>query len=94
MEAFIKLTKGGNARFYAETAILGAFLTFIYYLITNMGYAIYFSFFLSRISILEALVLVQVTGVVFTIIYIVANTFIFGVGAVPLVNAMRKILWR
>lgn len=91
---FYKIDQGGNARFYAETAILGAFLTFIYYLITNVGYAIYFSLFLSRISILEALVLVQVTGVVFTIIYMVTNIFIFGVGAVPLVNAMRKILWR
>ena len=89
-----KIDKDGNTRFYAEAAILGAFLTFIYYLITNIGYAIYLALFLSRISILEALVVAQVTGIVFTITYVVTNTFIFGVGTVPLVNAMRKILGR
>jgi hypothetical protein len=90
---FYKIDQRGNTRFYIETAILGAFLTFIYQIILNLGYAIYVALFLSKISFLEALVLVQVTGVVFTVTYIVTNTIIFGVGAVPLVNAMRKILW-
>ncbi len=89
-----KIDQRGNARFYVEAAILGGLLTFIYQIILNAGYAIYVALFLSKISVLEALVLVQVTGVLFTVTYIVTNTIIFGVGAVPLVSAIRKVLWR
>jgi len=91
---FYKMENYSHARFFAESAVLGAFLTLIYYLITNLGFAFYTALFLSRISILEALALVQVTGAVYTLIYIVSNTFLFGAGAVPLVNAMRKLLGR
>jgi len=91
---FYKISRGGNARFYAETAILGAFLTFIYYAIVDVGYGIYYALFLSRLSLLEAVVLAQVTGIVFTAIYVVTNTIIFGIGAVPLVSAIQRILGR
>jgi hypothetical protein len=91
---FYKMENYSYARFFAESAVLGAFLTLIYYLITNLGFALYTALFLSRISVLEALALVQVTGAVYTLIYIVSNTFLFGAGAVPLVNAMRKLLGR
>jgi len=83
-----------KARFYAETAVLGAFLTFIYYLITNLGFAVYVVLPPSRIPILEAFVAAQLSGAVFTLIYIVSNAFLFGVGTVPLVNAVRKLLGR
>jgi hypothetical protein len=89
---FYKIDNGYNVQFFAETAVLGAFLTFIYYLITNVGFAFYTA--LSGIPILEAVVLMQATGAVFTLIYVVSNTFLFGVGTVPLVNAMRKLLGR
>lgn len=78
--------------FYAETAVLGAFLTLVYYLIANTGYAFQLAFILSQIPLLEALVLVQITGAVFTLLYIVSNTFLFGIGAVPLVKTMQKLL--
>ncbi len=91
---FYKITENASPRFYAEAAVLGAFLTFIYYMITNVGYALYFSLFLSSLSIVDSLVFAQATGVFFTVTYIVTNAVIFGVGTVPLVNAMRKILWR
>ena len=91
---FYKMENDGTARFVAETAILGAFLTFIYYLITNIGFALYLVLFISKVSFAEALALAQVTGAPFTLIYIVANTFVFGVGAVPLVSSMIKLLRR
>ncbi len=89
-----KMENDGTARFVAETAILGAFLTFIYYLITNVGFALYLVLFISKVSILEALALAQVTGAFFTLTYIVTNTLIFGIGTVPLVSSMRKLLGR
>jgi len=91
---FYKMENDGKARFFVETAILGAFLTFTYYLIVNAGFAVFVVLFLSRIPILEALVGAQVSGAVFTLLYTVSNTFLFGVGAVPLVNAMQKLLGR
>ena len=89
-----KMENDHTARFVAETAVLGAFLTFIYYLITNVGFALYLVLFLSKVSLLEALALAQVTGAFFTLTYVVTNTLIFGVGAVPLVSSMRKLLGR
>jgi len=89
-----KMEDDGTARFFAETAILGAFLTFIYYLITNVGFALYLVLFVSKVSFVEALALAQVTGAPFTLTYIVTNTFVFGVSAVPLVSSMGKLLRR
>jgi hypothetical protein len=88
-----KMDNNGKARFFAETAVLGAFLTFVYYLITNMGFAITVAL-VSRISIFEAVAVAQVTGAIVTLFYVVSNTVLFGAGAVPLVNAMRKLLGR
>ena len=91
---FYKMENDVKARFFIETAILGAFLTFVYYLIVNVGFAIFISLFVSKIPIMESLVLAQVTGAVFTVSYTILNIFLFGFGAVPLVNAMRKLLGR
>jgi hypothetical protein len=90
---FYKIEDSWNASFFGETAVLGAFLTFVYYFITNIGFAVYAAFS-SPISLMEALALVQVTGIIYTLIYILSNTILFGVGTVPLVAAMRKVLWR
>jgi hypothetical protein len=78
--------------FFAETAVLGAFLTLVYYLIANAGYAFQLAFVLSQIPLLEALVLSQIWGAVFTVLYTISNTFLFGIGAVPLVSTMQKLL--
>jgi len=86
-----KMKDNSNVKFFAETAVLGGFLTFIYYLITNLGFAAHLVL-LSRVSLLEAIVVAQISGAVVTLLYIISNTFLFGVGAVPLVNAMRKLL--
>lgn len=96
---FYKMEKDGTARFVLETAIIGAFLTFIYYLITNAAFALYLALSPSQpgqaqVPFIEALTIVQVTGVPFTSAYVVTNAFLFGVGTVPIVNSMRKILRR
>jgi len=91
---FYKMENDGTARFVAETAILGAFLTFIYYLITNIGFALFLVLFLSPVSFIEALAIAQVSGVFFTVTYVLTNTLLFGVGTVPIVSSIRKILGR
>jgi len=91
---FYKMEHDGTARFLAETAILGAFLTLIYYLVTNVGFALYLVLFISHISLVEAVAIAQVSGAYFTVTYVITNTLLFGVGTVPIVSAMRKILRR
>ncbi len=87
-----RMKSNSKTRFYAETAVLGAFLTLLYYLITNAGFAFQLAFVLSQIPLLEALVLTQIWGAVFTVLYTISNTFLFGIGAVPLVTTMQKLL--
>jgi len=86
---FYKIENSDNKELYAGSAVLGAFLTFIYYLITNLGFAVYLT---RGILSFEAIVFAQVNGAFFTLIYTVSNTFLFGVGAIPIVNTMRKLL--
>jgi len=52
-----------------ESACLAAFLTLIYNIITNVGYAVLFN--------LE-IVVVLIAGVWFSIIHVVSNTVLFG----------------
>lgn len=92
---FYKIENTGKARFYGESAVLGAFLTFIYYIFfTNLGFALQTSLFFTKASLLETFVVVQVEGAVFTAFYVISNTVLFGAGVVPLVSAMKKILRR
>jgi hypothetical protein len=92
---FFKIAKEGKAGFYAEAAILGAFLTLVYQLILNVGYAVfYLTPPLGRFSLLEAIVAAEISGAVVTSIYTLSNTILFGFGILPLVHAMTKILGR
>jgi hypothetical protein len=91
---FYKMEHDGTARFVFETAILGAFLTLAYQLITNLAWALYLALSPNPVPFIEALVIVQVTGIPFTLAYIATNTFLFGAGTVPIVSSMRKILRR
>lgn len=92
---FYKMENDSKARFYAESGILGAFLTFVYYtFFTNLGFALYVAFFLSSTPLLEAFIFAQINGAVVTALYIISNTVLFGVGAVPLVKAIQKLLGR
>jgi hypothetical protein len=92
MGGLYKMENNRKIGLYVEAAVLGAGLTLVYYLITNTGYAFQLAFVLSQIPLLEALVLSQIWGAVFTVLYTVSNTILFGIGAVPLVNTMQKLL--
>lgn len=84
------MTNGSNVRFFGETAVMGAFLTLIYYIITNMGFAINLMLF-TQFSPLDAIIISQISGAFVTLMYIISNTILFGFGVVPLVSAIRKL---
>lgn len=76
---------------FVETLVLGAFLTFIYDVVTNLGTAVYLS---SSMPFSEALIAALIMGVIPSVMHIVWNSFLFGAVTVPLVNAMQKTLVR
>jgi len=78
---------------FVEAAVLGAFLTFIYDLITNMGTAVFIS--MSGVRFPEALVSALVLGAIPAVIHTGWNAVLFLTVNVPLVNAMHRMLrWR
>ncbi len=85
--------RGTRAGAFIEAAVLGAFLTFIYDVLTNVGTAVHFT--LTGMSFNEALVAALVSGAVPAAIHVAWNTALFGTVSVPLVNAMYEMLaWR
>jgi hypothetical protein len=82
--AKFNLSKGG----FVETAILGAFLTFIYDVITNLGIAVSGS----GMPFPQAFIFFLITGAVPSAIHVIWNTALFGALTVPLVKAMRNML--
>jgi uncharacterized membrane protein len=84
-----RLSAGG----FAEAAVLGAFLTFVYDVVTNVGTAVFLM--LSGLSFPHALATALISGAIPSIIHVVWNTALFGSATVPLVSAMHKMLgWR
>lgn len=76
---------------FGEAAVLGAFLTLIYDVLTNLGTAV---FLMSGLPFHEALVTALVWGAVPSAVHILWNAALFGVVTVPLVNAMhRMVAW-
>lgn len=80
-----------------EVAILGAFLTVIYDLITNFGVAM--SFTLLGIPILPAFVSAIVSGTPLLLIHVASNFFVFLVAFFPLTRALQEFfggekVWR
>ena len=65
-----------------ESACLAAFLTLIYDIITNAGYAVLFN--------LE-IVIVLIAGVWFSMIHVVSNTVLFGIAFHRLVKIVRSL---
>jgi LytS/YehU family sensor histidine kinase len=78
-----------SARFFSETAILGAFIALVYDIITNLG----FGFFLvmagesSSLAFLTAFA----NGVPFSLLHVASNTLVFGVLFLPLMNALNGL---
>jgi len=78
-------TDESSHRFCAEAAILGAFLTLIFDLITNSGYAI-----LTSIPIFLAFF----AGMPMSVIHVFSNTVFFGFAFTPLSNVLQRFVGR
>lgn len=86
---YARTTDGKFPARLGEAAVLGAFLTFVYDVLTNVGTAVFLM--TSGLSFSQALGVALVSGVVPSIIHISWNTAIFFVATVPLVEAIRMI---
>jgi len=73
-----------------EAAVLGAFLTLIYDIITNFGVAV--SYMLIGMPISLAFVNAVISGALFSVIHVVSNTFVFGLTFFPLTNVLQKLI--
>lgn len=73
----------------AEVAILGAFLTILYDIITNMGYTVYLT--LHGVPLTIALITVLSTGVFASLIHIISNIVLFASGFLPLLKALQNV---
>ncbi|MCJ7718506.1 hypothetical protein MUO69_01075 [Candidatus Bathyarchaeota archaeon] len=89
---FYRRTRGGSydAGSCVETAVLGAFLTLAYDIVTNFGVAV--SYMLMGVPILLAFISAIVSGALFSVIHVVSNTAVFGMIFVPLANTLQKLL--
>ena len=73
-----------------EAAVLGAFLTLVFDLITNLGVAVSFS--LTGIPLFLALVNAMISGAPFLVVHVASNANIFAALFFPLSNALQKLL--
>jgi hypothetical protein len=79
-----------DVRSCIETAVLGAFLTLVYDIVTNFGFAV--SYMLMGIPIYAAFASTLISGALFSLIHVVSNTAVFGIVFVPLTNSLQKLL--
>ncbi|MEM1540422.1 MAG: hypothetical protein QXJ07_03455 [Candidatus Bathyarchaeia archaeon] len=79
-----------SAEFCVELAVLGAFLTVLYDLITNLGYAIFQT--ITGVPFNVALLIALAYGTPFSIIHVVSNAAVFGVTFFPIIKAANKML--
>lgn len=70
-----------NSSLFLEAAVVSAFLTLCYDVITNSGYALLFN---------VSLVPVLVSGLWFSILHISNNTLLFAFGFLPLFKALKN----
>lgn len=71
-----------------ETAILGAFLTLVFDIITNFGFAVWLM--LTGTPVLPAVVTAAVSGAPFSLIHVTSNFFIFLIAFFPLTKALQE----
>jgi hypothetical protein len=89
---YSKTVAEGKAKWMpVEVAILGAFLTLTYDVMTNLGYALQFSLFTN--SIIVSFIGVLVAGSVFMVIHVASNTVLF-MSSIPIVKGIQKLLGR
>ena len=80
---FGKLINRGisKTRLSVEAAILGAFFTLMYDLITNFGFAILYGL---------AFIPILIFGMTFSIVHICCNTLLLGIGFAPLFRIIKN----
>lgn len=78
-----------SARFYLEVAVVGAFLTVVYDLITNLGVA--FSMMVGMPPTL-AVITALAYGTPFSIVHVVSNIAVFGVVFFPVIKALNNVV--
>jgi hypothetical protein len=78
-----------SAQVFAEVAVLGAFLTLLYDIITNIGVAV--SLALNGTQWHIALILALSWGAPFSLVHVASNTVLFGSGFVPLIKVIKRV---
>ncbi|MEM2103289.1 MAG: hypothetical protein QW717_00170 [Candidatus Bathyarchaeia archaeon] len=78
-----------SGNFYFEIAVLGAFLTALYDLITNLGVAA--SHVITGIPFDLAVIIALAYGTPFTIVHVLSNTAVFGVAFLPIVKVAKNM---
>ena len=78
-----------RGRNVAEGMVLGAFLTLLYDILTNFGFAVQITLF-TGIPLWAAFVGALITGAVFASIHVLSNILLF-FAAMPMAKAMREL---
>ncbi len=78
-----------SARVCTEVAVLGAFLTLLYDIITNVGVAVPPT--LSGVPWHISLISAFSMGAPFSLVHIVSNIALFGSGFIPLIKALQRV---
>jgi predicted membrane protein len=78
-----------SARFFSETAILGAFIALIYDIVTNLGFGFYLILTGEDSSL--AFLTAMANGVPFSLLHVVSNTVVFGTLFLPLMNVLSSL---
>lgn len=79
-----------SSKIYLEVAVLGAFLTVVYDLITNFGVALYYM--IAGINPALAVITALAYGTPFSLIHVFSNVAVFGIAFFPLIKALNNVL--
>ena len=79
-----------SAKFYIEVAVLGAFLTVLYDLITNFGVAL--SYMIVGMHPTLAVITALAYGTPFSLIHIFSNVAVFGIVFFPVIKALNNVV--
>ena len=79
-----------SAKFYIEVAVLGAFLTVLYDLITNFGVAL--SYMIAGMHPTLAVITALAYGTPFSLIHIFSNVAVFGIVFFPVIKALNNVV--
>jgi hypothetical protein len=72
-----------------EAAVLGAFLTLVYDVITNFGIVV--SYMMLGTAMLPAFAATMVFGAVFSAVHVVSNSLVFGLAFYPLTKVTKGV---